>query len=384
MKMFGSWSRLVSVLFRKDGMDVTLQPNQSTTYTAPRAIQLPPVDDSCVLISAGEVSSTYLSQSDAASTYLSQSDASSTYLTQSNAASTYLSQSDASSTYLSQSDAASTYLTQSNAASSYQPLDADLTALADLGSTGFIVRTGAGTVETRSITAAAQGGLDSYIDDGVVGNPELRIEFANMVPVADPIVGADKFVMYSDSEAGLRSGLVQNLPFQDESALLTEIAGLAGNGMIVKINDSAVVRDLAASAPLTIDNADGIAGNPTVGLQISDAVALGAAPASDDEILIGDVSDANAVKKITVSELAAAIGPSAFGYAVDWSNLDGMSTLVQHNLGSMDVMVQVYDKAEGSTIYIDSVVRQSSDQVFLTASESPPNSGWRVLVQKIA
>jgi len=384
MKMFGSWSRLVSVLFRKDGMDVTLQPNQSTTYTAPSAIQLPPVDGPCVLISAGEVSSTYLTQSNAASTYLSQSDASSTYLTQSNAASTYLSQSDAASTYLSQSDAASTYLTQSNAASSYQPLDADLTALADLGSTGFIVRTGAGTVEARSITATAQGGLDVFIDDGVVGNPELSIQFENIVPVADPIVGADKFIMYSDSEAALRSGLVQNLPFQDESALLTDIAGLSGDGMIVKSGGGAVVRNLAASAPITIDNADGVLGDPTVGIQIFDAVALGAAPASDDEILIGDVSDAYAVKKITVSELAAAIGPSAFGYAVDWDNLDGQSKLVQHNLGSVDVMVQVYDKADGSTIYVDSVLRQSSDQVYLTASEIPGNSGWRVLVQKIA
>ncbi len=41
MKIFGSISRLVSIIFRKDGQDVTFRPNQSTTYTAARDIQLP-------------------------------------------------------------------------------------------------------------------------------------------------------------------------------------------------------------------------------------------------------------------------------------------------------------------------------------------------------
>jgi hypothetical protein len=44
MKIFGSISRLVSIIFRKDGQDVTFRPNQSTTYTAARDIQLPAGD----------------------------------------------------------------------------------------------------------------------------------------------------------------------------------------------------------------------------------------------------------------------------------------------------------------------------------------------------
>jgi hypothetical protein len=44
MKIFGSISRLVSILFRKDSQDITLRPNQSTTYTAARDIQLPSGD----------------------------------------------------------------------------------------------------------------------------------------------------------------------------------------------------------------------------------------------------------------------------------------------------------------------------------------------------
>lgn len=44
MKIFGSISRLVSIIFRKDGQDLTVRPNQSTTYTAARDVQLPAGD----------------------------------------------------------------------------------------------------------------------------------------------------------------------------------------------------------------------------------------------------------------------------------------------------------------------------------------------------
>jgi hypothetical protein len=51
MRIFGSISRIVSVLFRKDSQDITVRPNQSTTYTAARDIQLPPQDANSVLVS---------------------------------------------------------------------------------------------------------------------------------------------------------------------------------------------------------------------------------------------------------------------------------------------------------------------------------------------
>lgn len=281
MKMFGSWSRLVSILFRKDGRFITLQPNQNVSYSSDWVIQLPETDGACVLISSEEVSGAYLSKSDA----------SSTYLTQSNAASTYLTQSDAASTYLNQSDAANTYLSQTDAALYYQPLDADLTAIAGLSSNGLVAKTGAGTMAAVSIDA-----------------------------------------------------------------------GVA----------------------ISVINGDGVLGNPEVHVDVDNAPALGMAPASGDELLIADVSDSNAVKKITVAELAEAVGPSAFGYAADWEAGEGSSKSFEHNLGSLDVMVQVIDKADYSTMYVDSVVRQTSNQVVLTASEAPSISGWRVLVQKIA
>lgn len=52
-----------------------------------------------------------------------------------------------------------------------QPLDADLTALAELASTGMIARTGAGTVAARTLTAGT--GISITEGDGVAGNPTI-------------------------------------------------------------------------------------------------------------------------------------------------------------------------------------------------------------------
>lgn len=52
MKIFGSITELVAAVFRKNSQAITLRPNQATTYTASRDIQLPPGDAAHVLMSA--------------------------------------------------------------------------------------------------------------------------------------------------------------------------------------------------------------------------------------------------------------------------------------------------------------------------------------------
>lgn len=50
MKIFGTIRELVAVIFRKDSQEITVRPNQSTTYTAARDVQLPPLDSDEVLL----------------------------------------------------------------------------------------------------------------------------------------------------------------------------------------------------------------------------------------------------------------------------------------------------------------------------------------------
>jgi hypothetical protein len=70
-------------------------------------------------------------------------------------------------------------------------------------------------------------------------------------------------------------------------------------------------------------------------------------------------------------------------FASDWVTGDGTSLAVSHNLGSKDVMVQIYDKTDDSTIEIDSIVRTDTNTVTVAASSAPPAAGWRVVIFKV-
>jgi len=52
MKIFGSINELLALVFRRNSQQITVRPNQATTYTAARDIQLPPGDADHVMLSA--------------------------------------------------------------------------------------------------------------------------------------------------------------------------------------------------------------------------------------------------------------------------------------------------------------------------------------------
>ena len=105
-----------------------------------------------------------------------------------------------------------------------QPIDADLTAIAALSSTGLLARTGSGTYSERTLTAPAAG-ITVTNGNGVSGNPTLAL--AND---------------------------------------LAALEGLAATGLVARTADGAMsARTLtAASARCTITNGDGVSGNPTI------------------------------------------------------------------------------------------------------------------------
>jgi hypothetical protein len=68
-----------------------------------------------------------------------------------------------------------------------QPIDADLTALAALSSTGLIARTGSGTFAERALTAASAR-VTVTNGPGVSGNPTIEVP-SGIIEVADPGTG---------------------------------------------------------------------------------------------------------------------------------------------------------------------------------------------------
>lgn len=109
-----------------------------------------------------------------------------------------------------------------------QPVDADLTAIAALGTTGLLVRTGAGTATTRSITVADR--LTVSNGDGVAGN--VLLDIAALTANRAMITDGDGFPEASAttaSELGFLSGLVA--PIQDQFAN-AHSTGLLHGGLI--------------------------------------------------------------------------------------------------------------------------------------------------------
>lgn len=103
-------------------------------------------------------------------------------------------------------------------------------------------------------------------------------------------------------------------------------------------------------------------------------------PANEDYILISDASDSDNLKKISLQSVANLSGAN---FTATWATADGTSKSITHNLGSRDVLIQIYSLDTFEDILVDSVVRTTLNVIDLTASEAPTGSGWKVLIRRI-
>lgn len=118
----------------------------------------------------------------------------------------------------------------------------------------------------------------------------------------------------------------------------------------------------------------------TVGqpLHIGSIAAAGAAY-SGNKIL---VSDGGVIEYLTTAELADDIN-SASNYAATGPSTGGTSWVITHNLGSRDVIVQVYDAVTYETVLCDTT-RTSTTTITLNFCSTVTANALRVLVTKIA
>ncbi len=139
--------------------------------------------------------------------------------------------------------------------------------------------------------------------------------------------------------------------------------------------------DIESVSEATANNRLGIdilaPGGPdvTVGLDVVNLTNIGAAPATNDELIIYDTSTSTN-KAVTVANLAAATH-DVNSYA---ATITGFGT-VTHNLGSYDVIVQLYNAASYETIYA-CVDRTSTNAVGISGGSFPAGN-IRVLITKV-
>jgi hypothetical protein len=92
-----------------------------------------------------------------------------------------------------------------------------------------------------------------------------------------------------------------------------------------------------------------------------------------------------AITASQVTDFTAAVQAIIGTYGAVANVGDGTNTTynVNHNLGTRDVVVQVYDNATYDTVYVDTV-RTSVDQVTLTFATAPSSNAFRVLIQVVS
>jgi hypothetical protein len=83
---------------------------------------------------------------------------------------------------------------------------------------------------------------------------------------------------------------------------------------------------------------------------------------------------------VTPATLKAHIDADSF--ASDWPSSNASSEALTHSLSTLDVIVQIFEKSTGATVYAD-VVRNSTSQVTISTTSTITANTLRVLVQKI-
>lgn len=124
--------------------------------------------------------------------------------------------------------------------------------------------------------------------------------------------------------------------------------------------------DLAEGANLYFTDARAIDAVEAVGTVTLDA--------ANDHVIILDNTDGT-LKKVAASELAG-VTKASFTIA----DTDTFPLALSHNLGSKDVIVQVYDTANDETIELDSVVRTDANTVTVNLVGAPATFSFRVVV----
>lgn len=352
MKLYGSLSRLVAVLFRKDNQDITVRPNQSVSYTAARDVQLPPQNANSVLVSENATQTL-------------------TNKTMSGASNTF-------------SNIAYASLTLTNSI-----VNADIAAAAAIAYSKLALTNSIVNADINSAAAIAYSKLN------------LSASIVN----ADIAAGAA--IAYSKLAA-----LTANRALQSDGSGFVSASTVTSTELgYVSGVTSAIQTQFTGKASTALDNLSAVAINAALLPASTNSIALGSssktwsAVHSHGEVLYGSTSGnitvaaADTTSSYSIKWPSAQAGTAGFVLANDaagnlswvsnastnsfkatWADTDGASKSITHSLGTRDVIVQVYDE-NFQTIELDLVTRTDANTLDITSSEAPATGmSWRVLI----
>ena len=167
------------------------------------------------------------------------------------------------------------------------------------------------------------------------------------------------------------SGEVKKLDISTALAVLQFV----GNSGIESIGQTAYLTIQGDGTTITTD-----ASSNSLTISIADA----------SETVKGAVELATTAEVITGTDTVRAVTPAGVEAHYDSKNHaedvgDGSATsyVITHSLETLDVIVQVYEKSSGATVFTD-VERTDADTVTLIFASAPSANAYRVLVTSVA
>lgn len=385
MKVFGSISRLVSVLFRKNSQDLTFRPNQATTYTAARDVQFPAGDTDHVLVSRTSTDTLTNKSIDADTNTITNID--------------------------NNEIKAAAGIVYSKLNLSNSIVNADVAAGANIDA----AKLGTGTVSNTEfgyldgVTSALQGQLDAKASITYVDNLVNGLSWKNSVRVATTVNGTLATAFENgDTVDGvtLATGdriLIKNQTASENNGIYTVNA----SGAPTRAVDMDSALEFSGSAVFV---REGTVNADTAWVETAEVTTVGTDPVTFAQFSTTTAGATRNLDNLTVSGLAVgsllvgtsstqvsnlAIGASGTylksngttaswvddSFEATWATGDGTTKAVTHNLGTKDVQVEIYDMSNDETIFVDTIIRTSTSVVTLTSSEAPGGSSWRVVIR---
>lgn len=250
---------------------------------------------------------------------------------------------------------------------------------------------------------------DAVVEASAITPSRALISDANGIPTHSAATAAE-LAFLSGLSSSAQTQLDNKQPLD---STLTALAAYNTSGFITQTApDTFVGRTLEAGTGISIDDGDGVAGNPVINstiTQYTDEMAEDAVGgilldsnsidlSYDDtnitadlklSIASADAGNFNAVTSIESDGLQVQVQQSDITtvitgrqFAANWITADGTTKSITHNLNSRDIMIQVYDASTYETIYMDSAIRTSTNAIDLTANQAPAST-WRVLISKV-
>lgn len=277
-------------------------------------------------------------------------------------------------------DATSSVQTQLNGK---QASSTELAAIAGFAGSGLLAKTAANTYAARTLTAGSPK-LTVTNGSGVSGNPTVDL---GTVSTDDLTEGSNQFFTTERAQDAVGSALADtssiDFTYNDAGNTISAVvlpAGVDHNSLQNFVANKHIDH---SSVSISTGSTSGLSGGgdltSTRSLLVDPTQAtLKSVPDTADILLVADSASSNSLKKVTLASILALGGGS---YSTDWTSLT--SKTVTHNLGSRDVLIQLYDNTTYEALMVDSVVRTDGNTVTLTASQAPSGSGWRVLIKKL-